>query len=358
MADNWTYWTASGEERAWPIGTPLPRSADIAKSDFLEQFRRKLVNRFSMVLYGIPAGSQAAGYNMQVSQILAATPASLGIPTVEIGGDFQEVLEWLIVSVENLTWLYVWVDWDGTTLSGPSSIPSYTLPDKYGGWLDGENVEYEWLRRSTDGITFTTGYPQRGDVVGTWMFDDMRTVLEKMNSAWLAASYSTEYPDGEYYRAIRNHEHEYYVPWNRYSTNDVNYPTIRTYDLTRDGGPNWGKFLSRRKTVFAAMPSSTAIPVTYSVYFQTHFNYFPSAPWHAYFDFLGVGAEGDFWLAHSGNLGNGGLLDLDYPYPADEPALVPGDYPDGVWDYEQMVWGYHALENTIANFNLLMHTTD
>ena len=191
MSTTWKYWDDEGDHE-WVAGTSLPAGTILNKTEFVNQFAKRFV-QFTASINGSTAAkwvsnnywdfvSSETYTDMTVNQISAGAVLQSFIPTI------QQYL-CLIGMREDAMWanpLSNEGDYSGlpNALTAGYGIPAITPTIflnalGYSGTTPDPYVSSTYpFRRSTDGETFEFGGLKKGDIIGRWIFEDLRTAFE------------------------------------------------------------------------------------------------------------------------------------------------------------------------------------
>lgn len=158
MSTTWKYWDDAGAHE-WPSGTQLPDGAHLLQIDFMSQFVTAFNERshvLNSVLIPPYTDGQAVGFfgpsgYAQLYYIQVYTIANLGFYCRNLNGPY--------------------FTWNGSLT--PIVWTAAELFSQIG--IAGANV-----RATTDGATFEYRAFKLGDIVGPWLFEDLREVMDRM----------------------------------------------------------------------------------------------------------------------------------------------------------------------------------
>ncbi len=200
MANNWKYWDANGAEQTWAVGAALPAGADMFKVEFLNQFVDAINERhdLAVVVFGyspITAAGAVPTTHIMGSISPGAYITSAADPTTPpystLRGMQRAIKEVLEMGHTWKRWMYN----DGDEPTFTTGYDQFDLEASRVNILCGfDDIAPDiGFRRSADGASFSAGEIQVGDIIGGWIFEDMRKVLGLMHWFGNAAVASLSY---------------------------------------------------------------------------------------------------------------------------------------------------------------------
>jgi hypothetical protein len=296
MANNWKYWDSNGNPQTWGVGASLPAGADLFRAEFLNQFVDAINERHDLAVV-------VFGY----SPITAAG----AVPTTHIMGDisagddiayanddesqpYKTILGMQRATNELLAMGHTWKRWMYDDGSEPRITTGYDQFD-----LDASRINSICgfsditpkigFRRSADNVSFSAGELQRGDIVGPWIFEDLRAVLGLMhwfgNALMGSLSYSAQGGSVNVEACSRRKlSSEDPEPWTCNFTTGLAGYNHYTTSSSSGGGESYSKSTGRTKS-FVGYPFAGEYLFRAWVKLQT-------VGIATYYDFGGLGAEG------------------------------------------------------------------
>ena len=162
MANNWKYWDDAGEHE-WVAEDPLPTGADLFKVEFLQQFVDASNERGTGLGTYEPISSPAQGDDPNLPVAGTTWLRNLQARIADQSADFIDTDQ--LGSFGEKAW--------------GDNIPVWTAATVAAHTSDRWKLSSSLLcpRQSTDGTTFGNGRIGPADILGPWLFEDMRELL-------------------------------------------------------------------------------------------------------------------------------------------------------------------------------------
>lgn len=303
MANNWKYWNRNGQSVEWAHGDALPAGADLLRAEFLNQFVTAINERHAVA-------SSVCGVK-QLSRIAPILPTVYPMAEIVAGDDItradaaehqpyntilgmQRSINTLAALSDVAFTFRKWIYDGGNTPEFSGSPHDFDLSVSRLNALCSlaDTAPDVGFRRSTDGAVFSAGLMTRGDIVGPWIFADMRAVLHVLR--WFADKNTGSLANGSGTTNViqcfsrSNPEPQPDIPWNcTGSISDTAYIAQVLTSYTTTDNNSASRFTSK---------SFVGYPFAGQYLFTAWVKTTKPVGSTTYHDFYGLGPEGS-WAA-------------------------------------------------------------